>query len=115
MKSRMVYIRLAQPAAWSTAWRRSEGSGEFAEGAGEPEVLGVVDRAGDHRDGVGGEGLGEGGQQVVGGVDPVAAGPEAFGVGGEVRVGEAGGDVMAELEVHLPLDQPVGVVLPDQH
>ncbi len=31
----------------------------------EPEVLGVVDGAGDHRDGAGGEGFGEGGQQVA--------------------------------------------------
>ena len=63
----------------------------------------------------GGQRIVEHRQEVVGGPHLVAARAEAFGIGHEVGVGEIGGHVVPDLEVHLPLDQPVGVVLPDQH
>ena len=91
----------------------SEGPGEFAEGVGEPEVLGVVDRAGDHQNGFAARAPVRMGSRS--GTDPVAPGPKVFRVGREAGVGEAGGDVVAEFQLHLPPDQPVGVILPDQH
>ena len=50
---------------------------ELAQGADELEVGRVVDRAGDDRDGVGGQRRPQGGQQLVGRGDPVARPPRS--------------------------------------
>jgi hypothetical protein len=61
---------------------------ELSECVGQLQVRRIVDRAGDHRDGVVGEGLAQRRQQLVGRVDAVSAGAEPLGVGDEVGVGE---------------------------
>src|SRR5436309_482318 len=80
---------------------------ELAERAGELEVRRVVDRAGDHRDGILRECLAERRQQLAGRPDPVAAGAEALRIRDEVGVAEPRVTAAADLELHLPRDQPV--------
>src|SRR6266568_3286819 len=63
-----------------------QGFVQVAEGADELGVGGVVDRAGDHRDGVVGERGPQRGQQFPGRGDAVSPGAEALRVGDEVRV-----------------------------
>src|SRR3984957_16190790 len=101
----------------SSTWRAGflrQGFVQVAEAADELGVGGVVDRAGDHRDGVVGQRRPQPGQQLVGRGDAVALGAEALRVGDEVRVAEPGVHVVPDLHVHLPADQAVRVVYPDK-
>ena len=53
-------------------------------------------------------------EQLAGRRDPVPGRAEALGVADEIRVAEPRVHVAPDLQVHLPADQPVGVVDPDQ-
>jgi hypothetical protein len=59
---------------------------ETSESVGQTQVLRVIDGAGNHGDRVVVEGLTQHGQELVGRLDRVAAGSEAFGIGDEVRL-----------------------------
>src|ERR1700734_4039231 len=101
----------------SSTWRAGFLRHGFVQAAEAPDELGVggvVNGAGDHRDGVVGQRFPQPGQQLVGRGDAVALGAEALRVLDELRVAEPRVHVVPDLHVHLPADQAVRVVHPDE-
>lgn len=78
-------------------------------------LLRVVDRAADQRDALVVERGAQRREQFVGMSDPISLGAEAFRVRHHVRVVEFHVVVRPEFEIHLPFDEAVPAVLPDQH
>src|SRR5882757_2611436 len=88
---------------------------ELPEPFGQAQVLRVVDGARDDRHTVVREGRAQYGQEFIGGGDSVSLGTEALGILHHVGIGEPDVVMITEFEVHLPFDQAVPAVLPDQH
>ena len=84
--------------------QRSERSGQLTEIVGEPQILGVVDGAGDNRHCVASQGFVEGREQVGCRAHGEPPGPETFRICHEIGVREPDFDVVAELQFHLPSD-----------
>jgi hypothetical protein len=80
----------------------------------EVQVGRVVNRTCDDRDGVVGERVAQRRQQVIGRPDPVPTRPEALRVGNEVWVGERCVAALPQLELHLPFDEAVLAIDPDE-
>src|SRR5215217_7124508 len=113
-----MWVMLGACSCWrSRRWRwwrrqRLQSFIQVTKSFRQAKVLGVVDRTGDHRDSVVSKRLLQRRQQLISSCDSIPFGAKAFRILHHIGIGELDVVVLAQVEIHLPFDEPVAGVLP---